>query len=89
MLTGQLSEEIVKLAEAGAPSLIVMGLHSSGLLGPRMGSVTYRVLCRSAPHSSWRYRPRLTPTSHGLKERTVVRKGASLRTPDDKDRARG
>jgi hypothetical protein len=25
--------------------LIVMGLHSSPLLGPRMGSVTYRVLC--------------------------------------------
>ena len=25
--------------------LIVMGLHSSPLLSPRMGSVTYRVLC--------------------------------------------
>ena len=25
--------------------LIVMGLHGSPLLGPRMGSVTYRVLC--------------------------------------------
>ena len=25
--------------------LVVMGLHSSPLLGPRMGSVTYRVLC--------------------------------------------
>ena len=22
-----------------------MGLHSSGMFGPRMGSVTYRVLC--------------------------------------------
>ena len=25
--------------------LIVMGLHGSPLLGPRMGSVTYRLLC--------------------------------------------
>jgi nucleotide-binding universal stress UspA family protein len=43
--TGDPSEEIVKLAEARQANLIVMGLHSSGLLGPRMGSVTYRVLC--------------------------------------------
>jgi hypothetical protein len=27
--------------------LIVMGLHSSGAYGPRMGSVTYRVLCQT------------------------------------------
>ena len=27
--------------------MIVMGLHGSPLLGPRMGSVTYRMLCIS------------------------------------------
>jgi hypothetical protein len=25
--------------------LVLMGLHGSPLLGPRMGSVTYRILC--------------------------------------------
>jgi nucleotide-binding universal stress UspA family protein len=43
--SGEPSEEIVKLAETRNAGLIVMGLHSSGLFGPRMGSVTYRVLC--------------------------------------------
>jgi nucleotide-binding universal stress UspA family protein len=47
VLTGEPSEEIITLAEARQAKLIVMGLHSSGLLGPRMGSVTYRVLCRT------------------------------------------
>jgi nucleotide-binding universal stress UspA family protein len=47
VLTGEPSEEIVTLAETRQARLIVMGLHSSGLLGPRMGSVTYRVLCRT------------------------------------------
>jgi nucleotide-binding universal stress UspA family protein len=45
VLTGDPSEEIVKLTQARQANLIVMGLHSSGMLGPRMGSVTYRVLC--------------------------------------------
>lgn len=47
VLTGDPSDEIVELSNARRASLIVMGLHSSGLLGPRMGSVTYRVLCRA------------------------------------------
>jgi nucleotide-binding universal stress UspA family protein len=47
VLLGEPSEEIVKLADARGAGLIVMGLHSSGLLGPRMGSVTYRVLCQT------------------------------------------
>jgi nucleotide-binding universal stress UspA family protein len=46
-LEGDASEEIVRLADTRGAGLIVMGLHSSGLLGPRMGSVTYRVLCRT------------------------------------------
>jgi nucleotide-binding universal stress UspA family protein len=45
VLTGEPSEEIVELADVRDAHLIVMGLHSSGLVGPRMGSVTYRVLC--------------------------------------------
>lgn len=45
VLSGDTSEEIVKLADTRNANLIVVGLHSSGLLGPRMGSVTYRVLC--------------------------------------------
>lgn len=45
IVSGEPSEEIVKLAEVRDAQLIVLGLHSSGLLGPRMGSVTYRVLC--------------------------------------------
>jgi len=44
LLSGEPAEEIVKLAASRHANLIVMGLHSSGLLGPRMGSVTYRVL---------------------------------------------
>jgi nucleotide-binding universal stress UspA family protein len=44
VLSGDPSEEIVKAAEERHAGLIVMGLHSSGPLGPRMGSVTYRVL---------------------------------------------
>ena len=44
VVSGDPSEEIVKIAEAREAGLIVMGLHSSGLLGPRMGSVTYWVL---------------------------------------------
>lgn len=47
VVTGDPSEEIITLAEARRANLIVMGLHSSGILGPRMGSVTYRVLCRT------------------------------------------
>jgi nucleotide-binding universal stress UspA family protein len=42
---GEPAEEIAKVAHDRDTGLIVMGLHSSPLLGPRMGSVTYRVLC--------------------------------------------
>jgi nucleotide-binding universal stress UspA family protein len=44
VISGDPADEIVKLADARHANLIVMGLHSSELLGPRMGSVTYRVL---------------------------------------------
>jgi nucleotide-binding universal stress UspA family protein len=42
---GEPAEEIAKVAGDRGAGLIVMGLHSSPVLGPRMGSVTYRVLC--------------------------------------------
>ena len=42
---GEPAEEIAKVATDRDAGIIVMGLHSSPLLGPRMGSVTYRVLC--------------------------------------------
>jgi nucleotide-binding universal stress UspA family protein len=43
---GDPAEEIVKIATDRRAGLIVMGLHGSLVLGgPRMGSVTYRVLC--------------------------------------------
>jgi nucleotide-binding universal stress UspA family protein len=44
VVVGDPADEIVKLTDARHANLIVMGLHSSELLGPRMGSVTYRVL---------------------------------------------
>jgi hypothetical protein len=44
------TEELVWLAEAGRANLIVMGLHSGGVLGPRMGAVT----CRACvPRRRW------------------------------------
>jgi nucleotide-binding universal stress UspA family protein len=42
---GDIAEEISKIARDRQAGLIVIGLHGSPLLGPRMGSVTYRVLC--------------------------------------------
>ena len=45
VLSGDPSEEIVRLTDARGASLVVMGLHSSVMLGQRMGAVTYRVLC--------------------------------------------
>jgi nucleotide-binding universal stress UspA family protein len=42
---GDPAEEIAKVARDRNAGLLVIGLHGSPLLGPRMGSVTYRVLC--------------------------------------------
>jgi nucleotide-binding universal stress UspA family protein len=42
---GDPAEEIANVARDRRIGLVVMGLHSSPMLGPRMGSVTYRVLC--------------------------------------------
>lgn len=42
---GDPAEEIAKVARDRNAGAVVMGLHSSPITGPRMGSVTYRVLC--------------------------------------------
>jgi nucleotide-binding universal stress UspA family protein len=47
IVSGDPAEEIVKLASVRGAGLIVIALHSGGPFGPRMGSVTYRVLCQS------------------------------------------
>jgi universal stress protein A len=42
---GDPAEEIAKIARDRQTGLIVIGLHGSPAYGPRMGSVTYRVIC--------------------------------------------
>ena len=42
---GDPAEEVAKVAHDRQAGLVVMGLHGSPLMGPRMGSVTYRLLC--------------------------------------------
>jgi nucleotide-binding universal stress UspA family protein len=42
---GEPAEELAKVARDRQAGLVIMGLHGSPLLGPRMGSVTYRLLC--------------------------------------------
>jgi nucleotide-binding universal stress UspA family protein len=42
---GDPAEELAKVASDRDVGLIVVGLHGSPLSGPRMGSVTYRILC--------------------------------------------
>jgi nucleotide-binding universal stress UspA family protein len=44
---GDPAEEAAKVVRDRGAGLVVMGLHGSPLLGPRMGSVTYRMLCLS------------------------------------------
>jgi nucleotide-binding universal stress UspA family protein len=44
---GDPAEELAKVVRDRQAGLVVMGLHSSPPLGPRMGSVTYRMLCLS------------------------------------------
>ena len=44
---GDPAEELAKVTRDRGAGLVVMGLHGSPLMGPRMGSVTYRMLCLS------------------------------------------
>jgi len=45
---GDAAAEIVRVAGEQNADVVVMGLHASPGLGPRMGSVTYRVLCHTS-----------------------------------------
>jgi nucleotide-binding universal stress UspA family protein len=45
VVSGDPSEEIVKMAGVRGVGLLVLGLHAATMPGPRVGSVTYRVLC--------------------------------------------
>ena len=47
LVFGDPAEEAAKVVRDRQAGLVVMGLHGSPLLGPRMGSVTYRLLCLS------------------------------------------
>jgi nucleotide-binding universal stress UspA family protein len=48
VLSGDPAEEIAKVLRERRAGLLVMGLHESSFLGPRMGSVTYRTLALSS-----------------------------------------
>jgi nucleotide-binding universal stress UspA family protein len=45
LVHGDPAEEAAKVVRDRHAGLVLMGLHGSPLLGPRMGSVTYRMLC--------------------------------------------
>ena len=45
VVSGDPAEEAAKVVRDREAGLVVMGLHGSPILGPRMGSVTYRMLC--------------------------------------------
>ena len=60
---GDPAEEASKVVRSRDAGLVVMGLHGSPLLGPRMGSVTYRMLCLSQA-LVLALPPRVTESSH-------------------------
>ena len=60
---GDPAEETAKVARDRHAGLVVMGLHGSPMLGPRMGSVTYRMLCLS-PRLVLALPPRIVETAH-------------------------
>jgi nucleotide-binding universal stress UspA family protein len=60
---GDPAEETAKIVRDRHAGLVVMGLHGSPLLGPRMGSVTYRILCLS-PTLVLALPPKLAEPSH-------------------------
>lgn len=77
---GDPAEEIAKTAHDRKTGLIVMGLHASALAGPRMGSVTYRVLCL-APILVLALPPAIDP--HGSEDLAVERREAQAGTERD------
>ena len=76
---GDPAEEIAKVARDREVGLIVIGLHASFMLGPRMGSVTYRVLCLTStlvlalPPGTVAARPREAAARAGRASGTALR----------------
>ena len=81
---GEPSEEIVKVARDRHAGLIVMGLQGSSLSGPRIGSVTYRVLC-AAPCPVLALPPDAAGGARG-KSRRARKNTATRLGPDRGDR---
>ena len=75
---GDPAEETAKVIRDRQAGLVVMGLHGSPLLGPRMGSVTYRLLCL-APALVLALPPRLEPRPRGetLPEESIERESSA------------
>ena len=71
---GDPAEEIAKIAHDRQTGLIVIGLHGSPGHGPRMGSVTYRVICLS--HGLVLALPPVAETSQQTRSATAVRGNA-------------
>ena len=65
--SGDPAEEIVKIARERQTGLVVIGLHGSPGRGPRMGSVTYRVICLSRGLVL-----ALPPAAQAIQQSTVV-----------------
>src|SRR5215204_181960 len=68
---GDPAEELAKVAHDRQAGLIVMGLHGSPVLGPRMGSVTYRLLCLSETPVLALPPPRVDPSSAEVQRRAA------------------
>ena len=69
---GDPAEELAKVIRDRQAGLVVMGLHASPLLGPRMGSVTYRMLCLSPTLVLALPPERVTELSAALSPRTAA-----------------
>ena len=84
---GEPAEEIAKVGADRDAGIIVMGLHSSPVLGPRMGSVTYRV-CAWPIGWCWRCHPAGRRATHtrpgrrpqGTRPSAPVRPALHIRT---------
>ena len=71
---GDPAEEAAKVVRDRQAGLVVMGLHGSPLLGPRMGSVTYRMLCLT-PTLVLALPPRLSAEHEGAESRKTTAAG--------------
>jgi nucleotide-binding universal stress UspA family protein len=76
VVSGDPAEEIAKVVRHRGVGLIVMGLHASLLAGPRMGSVTYRVLCL-ARRLVLALPPALEPGASSIPRRTAAEVAAA------------